>query len=44
MKLSCDCHVQASLDEPTESVVLHHAKPTALQNLSFILAEKVQFD
>ncbi|XP_011403348.1 PREDICTED: eukaryotic translation initiation factor 3 subunit C-like [Amphimedon queenslandica] len=31
----------ASLDEPTQCVVMHHAKPTKLQSLALNLAEKI---
>ena len=34
---------QASWDEPTQTVVMHHgAEPTLLQSLALQLAEKVQ--
>ena len=32
---------QASLDEPTHSIVMHHAKPNKLQSQALVLAEKV---
>ena len=35
--------VQASLDEPTRTIVLHHAKPNKLQCQTVLLAEKVDF-
>jgi translation initiation factor 3 subunit C len=31
----------ASLDEPTQCIVMHHAKPTKLQSLALNLAEKI---
>lgn len=33
---------QASLDEPTHSIVMHHAKPNKLQSQALLLAEKVR--
>lgn len=32
---------QASWDEPTQTVTLHHAEPTRLQSLALQLSEKV---
>ena len=32
---------QGSLDEPTQSIILHHAQPTQLQMLALQLSEKV---
>ena len=32
---------QASLDEPTQMIVVHHAKPNQLQSKALLLAEKV---
>lgn len=34
--------LQASLDEPSHSVAIHHAQPTSLQSLTLLLSEKVQ--
>jgi len=34
--------LQASLDEPTQMVVMHHAKPSKLQCLALLLADKVR--
>ena len=36
----CVC-VQASLDEPTQSVVMHRTEPSRLQSLALQLAEKM---
>jgi len=33
--------VQASLDEPTQSVVMHRTEPSRLQSLALQLAEKM---
>ena len=35
------CNAQASLDEPTFTVVMHRTEPTRLQSLALQLAEKV---
>ena len=35
--------MQASLDEPTRTIVLHHAKPNKLQCRTLLLAEKVYY-
>ena len=32
---------QASLDEPSRSVAIHHAKPSSLQSVTLHLSEKV---
>ena len=53
MWLSCDYHMtivsfcihilalQASLDEPTQMIVMHHAKPNKLQCQALLIADKV---
>ena len=33
---------QASLDEPTQTIVMHHTKPNKLQSQALLLAEKVR--
>ena len=44
---ACSCtilynmHTQASLDEPTQTVVIHHASPNKLQCQALLLADKV---
>lgn len=35
------CSRQASLDQPTQTVVMHRTEPTAQQNLALQLAEKL---
>ena len=32
---------QASLDQPTQTVVMHRTEPTSLQNMALQLAEKL---
>lgn len=33
--------LQASLDQPTQTVVMHRTEPTSLQNMALQLAEKL---
>ncbi|XP_062510003.1 eukaryotic translation initiation factor 3 subunit C-like isoform X2 [Corticium candelabrum] len=40
-KMMISEELQASWDEPTQSVTLHHAEPTCLQSLALQLADKV---
>lgn len=35
------CVSQASLDQPTQTVVMHRTEPTSLQNMALQLAEKL---
>lgn len=35
------CVIQASLDEPTQTVIMHRTEPTRLQALALQLSEKV---
>ncbi len=37
----CVCVAQASLDQPTQTVVMHRTEPTSLQNMTLQLAEKL---
>ena len=37
----CVCVSQASLDQPTQTVVMHRTEPTSLQNMALQLAEKL---
>lgn len=41
MRLDCVSVLQASLDEPTETVVLHRTEPSRLQSLALQLSDKV---
>ena len=41
MVTKCICVSQASLDEPTQTVMMHRTEPTRLQALALQLSEKV---
>lgn len=39
--LNVSSWTQASLDQPTQTVVMHRTEPTSLQNMALQLAEKL---